>query len=307
MGNIHAKSNKKLSLDKDISVKSNASSASTQSILKNSSYTNLASLQYNQQEQLSERQTNEPSRWQKFTSIKTRPKSDVRITRKSISAKGRKGIRQLDENLDSEHYEKNMSQRQKNQYIRDIENELIHQDLHENIREFLASSELNNSPQKNVLNKVGNKILDLLSEDRYPKETERTDEDGDVIFNRMTKKPLMQYNSANYLSIPRYFYTTDGTWNTIAMHIQSNDKISSTSLDAEYPHTEDNIKSFLGELGKFVFSKTDEETKEQMLKYVDPEGSDAERYRHFVERKAYKTAYYQIESQEKEDKRVTQR
>ncbi len=311
MGNIYSKQKKNEQLeDKDISVKSNASSTTTQSILKNSSYTSLVDLQTSQstrQGQASERQPKEPNRWQKFLSIKTKAKSDVRIKRKSISAKGNRGIQRLDENLDGEHYEQYKQQQKQNKHILDRENELIHKELKKDIKDFLASDELNSSVKKPLFTKVGNKILDLLSEEKYPQETEVKNEDGDTMYDRFTKEPLAQYNSANYLSIPRYFYTTEGTWNTIAMHIQSNDTVSNNSLDESYPHTEENIKDFLGELGNFVLSKTDEQTKNTMLKHLDPEGSDAERYRHFVERKAYKTVHSQIEDEKQTVQEVRHR
>jgi hypothetical protein len=265
----------------DTSIRSGTSYQPLKPILKTSSYTNLAE------------------------KGKESPESDishkVRIAKRDSFRKlfsSSKEVRPVRKNNNEEY---NL-QRQENSYAQSRENLLIHKILSDDIKDFLKSDVLSKSNNKDILESVGKKMLDMLSEDKYPESSIKTDEDGEILYDRLAKKPLTQYNSANYLSIPSYFRTTEGTWNTIAMHIQSSDKKSNDSLDKEYPYTEKNIKQFLGELGNFVLPRTNEQTKEEMLKHVDPKGSDAERYRHFVERLSYKTVRSSIERQLHESK-----
>jgi hypothetical protein len=78
-------------------------------------------------------------------------------------------------------------------------------------------------------------MLDLLSEEKYPEYKKRYNEDGDEIFDKVTKQPLEAYQAANYLSIPRYFQTTEGTWSAISQHINS--QLTKTSQESLEPNT----------------------------------------------------------------------
>lgn len=164
--------------------------------------------------------------------------------------------------------------------------EIIHQRLQKDIKEFLKSDDGKPSESRPYLHVVANKMLELLSEEKYPEYKQRYKEDGDPIFDKITKEPLEAYQAANYLSIPRYFQTTEGTWNTISQHINSHlTKTSQTSI-AEGTYSPENIRDFLNCLGDFILDKVDSKKKEKLFKDVPQGSSVAEHYRHFLDQEA---------------------
>lgn len=166
---------------------------------------------------------------------------------------------------------------------------LIHDKLEGDIKEFLKSDDSKPSDDKPYLHVVGNKILELLSEEKYPEYKQKLNEDGKPMYDKMTKQPLEAYQAANHLSIPRYFKTTEGTWSTISQHINS--QLTRTSQESLEPNTysPENVKEFLNSLGNFVLDKIDADKKTELFKDV-PEGSSvAEHYRHCLDLQASET------------------
>lgn len=179
--------------------------------------------------------------------------------------------------------------REINSDVQRQETQLIHDKLEGDIKEFLKSDNGKPSDDKPYLHVVGSKMLELLSEEKYPEYKQKLNEDGEPMYDKMTKQPLEAYQAANHLSIPRYFQTTEGTWSTISQHINSH--LTKTSQESLEPNTysPENVKEFLGSLGNFVLDKIDDSKKAELFKDV-PEGSSvAEHYRHCLDVQASET------------------
>jgi len=185
----------------------------------------------------------------------------------------------------------------KNHSRREGENRAMNEILSNDINGFVNYEFNANDNKNNDTLVIGRKILEALSEKKYPEVVEDIDSDG---------KPYMKYNPSNYLSFPRYLRGKNGAWSGIAQHLESNDKKSEVdyvgmSLDessnqkynvdgSEVYYDHKAIKGFFEELGKHVLSKDDSVSKRTRRQIVEQDGENsyAEQYRNYVYESAYK-------------------